>query len=435
MVATPNRTLWLDYLRSALTVLVVAHHASLAYTTFATFHPEAYILSTHPVVDTHRWIGMDIFENFNDVFFMSLMFFISGIFVLPALRKKGVAAFCATGFTASSFLFFVAVSLLMLLAYYPAYYLAHHRHNIKDYIIDFFTTEQWPVGPPWFIWVLFAFNLVLALLYPMVSGLLTKASAWLSALQNKPGWLFLFLFLATFLLYVPLAFAVGPGTWTGFYPFDFQLSRVVLYFGYFILGVLAGSIDLGTGLFANTSALKQKCPIWTILCVVMYVLLTIVPDILTNLVKTKQLDELPAWLLYFSIYTASCTASCLAFLSIFKASVQSPEPAWQSLTANAYGIYLVHYIFIVWCQYLLLPLPAHAVVKFSITFIIALALSWLTTFIIRKTHSSVNTCNTPPHLFTLPLFPSCRLPDFRTSQLIFASYESILIRPEWNDDR
>ena len=32
-----NRTLWIDYLRSFITVLVVAHHSSLAYTTFASF--------------------------------------------------------------------------------------------------------------------------------------------------------------------------------------------------------------------------------------------------------------------------------------------------------------------------------------------------------------------------------------------------------------
>src|SRR5688572_3705710 len=88
-----SRTLWIDYLRSSITVLVVAHHSSLAYTTFASFNRDAYILSTHPIVDTERWIGLDIFENFNDVFFMSLMFFISGIFVLPSLSRKGVSAF------------------------------------------------------------------------------------------------------------------------------------------------------------------------------------------------------------------------------------------------------------------------------------------------------------------------------------------------------
>ena len=71
---TVERNVWVDYLRSAITVLVVAHHASLAYTTFASFDKSAYINSTNPVVDTDRTVLMDIFENFNDIFFMFLMF-------------------------------------------------------------------------------------------------------------------------------------------------------------------------------------------------------------------------------------------------------------------------------------------------------------------------------------------------------------------------
>jgi glucans biosynthesis protein C len=81
-----NRNNWLDYLRSFLTVLVVAHHSSLAYTTFAHFNKDAYILSTHPVVDTVRSKGLDIFEDFNDIFFMSLLFLISGLFVVKSLE-------------------------------------------------------------------------------------------------------------------------------------------------------------------------------------------------------------------------------------------------------------------------------------------------------------------------------------------------------------
>jgi peptidoglycan/LPS O-acetylase OafA/YrhL len=83
-----NRAIWLDYLRAFITVLVVAHHSSLAYTTFASFNKAAYNASTHPIVDTVRSHGLDIFEDFNGVFFMSLMFLISGIFVLPALASS-----------------------------------------------------------------------------------------------------------------------------------------------------------------------------------------------------------------------------------------------------------------------------------------------------------------------------------------------------------
>ncbi|MBC7866712.1 MAG: hypothetical protein H7X88_04180 [Gloeobacteraceae cyanobacterium ES-bin-316] len=49
-----NRNVSVDYLRSSLTVLVVAHNASLAYITFASFDKNAYINSTAPL-----WILKD----------------------------------------------------------------------------------------------------------------------------------------------------------------------------------------------------------------------------------------------------------------------------------------------------------------------------------------------------------------------------------------
>jgi len=48
----------------------------------------------------------------------------------------------------------------------------------------------------------------------------------------------------------------------------------------------------------------------------------------------------------------------------------------DSLCENAYGIYLVHYLFVTWLQYLLLPAPLAAVAKGGIVFFGALALSW-----------------------------------------------------------
>lgn len=369
-----NRALWIDYLRSAITVLVVAHHASLAYTTFASFNKQAYILSTHPIVDPQRWIGLDIFENFNDVFFMSLMFFISGIFVLPSLSRKGISAFIRDRFYRLFLPFAVGVTLLMLIAYYPAYYIAHGRHDIKNYVIDYFTTEAWPVGPPWFIWVLFLYNIVIALLYPLLKN---KAIGSL-----RPGILVISLALITWILYVPMAMWLGPYTWTGIGPFDFQESRMLLYFGYFISGALAGNTTSGEGIFSN-KFIKQW-PLWIAACLLMYTLLTVIPGPLTQMVKHGKLPSLAGWQIYYAIYVLSCTFSCIAFLTSFKALIHLPKRWWNSLSANAYSIYLVHYIFVVWCQYALLSVSVPAFVKFIITFVVALAGSWLLSHLIRK---------------------------------------------------
>jgi surface polysaccharide O-acyltransferase-like enzyme len=52
---------------------------------------------------------------------------------------------------------------------------------------------------------------------------------------------------------------------------------------------------------------------------------------------------------------------------------------FESLADNAYGIYLVHYVFVIWLQYMLLGVALFAVVKAAIVLAGALFLSWATT--------------------------------------------------------
>ena len=379
-----NRVLWIDYLRSSIILLVVAHHSALAYTTFAKFNKEAYILSTHPIVDIQKWIGLDIFVFFNDIFFMSLMFFISGVFVLASLQKKGSLSFLRDRFNRLFIPFMFGVTILMLIAYYPSYYLAHGQSNIKDYIIDFFTIEHWPVGPPWFIWVLFLFNLVLALVFPFIKGLLNKLSELLLAFRNKPLTMLFIWFLFTWIIYVPMRLLFGPDSWTGLGPFDFQKSRLLLYFGYFIFGAVIGNTSFEKGLFSDDSAFMKKWPTWITLCVLTFLLLLAIDGPFRRLIATKQMDVLYTQLIYSIVYVSFCTFSCIAFLTSFKALVKSSRFWMDSLVANSFSIYLIHYIFILWCQYVLLSFNFPAIIKFGITFWVVLSFSWLVSYLIRK---------------------------------------------------
>ena len=59
-------------------------------------------------------------------------------------------------------------------------------------------------------------------------------------------------------------------------------------------------------------------------------------------------------------------------------------PALDSLRVNAYGMYLTHYIFVVWLQYLVLDAALPAIVKAAIVFSTALALSWGVASIMRR---------------------------------------------------
>jgi surface polysaccharide O-acyltransferase-like enzyme len=361
----PVRTQWVDQLRSFITLLVIAHHAALAYTDFASFNPAAYILSTHPVVDRHRWTVLDGFAAFNDTFFMPLMFLISGLFTLTALRRKGASSFLSDRFHRLFIPFLIAVTLLMGIAYYPAYLLSAKPPGIYNYLLDFFTVEAWPVGPPWFIWVLFLFNIMIIPLAPF----LAKTGRHLQPMAAKrPAKVLVFCTL-TALIYVPAAMFFGPFTWTGLGPFDFQKSRLLLYFGYFLAGAVIGLTDFDRDLFSRESRFVKSWPIWIAGSITAFML---------------QIFVFPAGTLHLLIFALTTAITSLAFLAIFKAAANGNHQFWRSLSANAYGMYLTHYIFIVWCQYALMNVDWTAGIKFLVTFIISAPACWLFTSLLKK---------------------------------------------------
>jgi surface polysaccharide O-acyltransferase-like enzyme len=51
---------------------------------------------------------------------------------------------------------------------------------------------------------------------------------------------------------------------------------------------------------------------------------------------------------------------------------------------SAYGIYLVHFIFLIWLQYIVYDPPFPAQVKFAIVFVGTLSMSWALTVLLRK---------------------------------------------------
>lgn len=376
---------WVDCLRSALTLLVVGHHAALAYTTFANFVPARYIDSTHPIVDNNRSVALDIFQNFNDIFFMSLMFFIGGLFMHQSILKKQFINFVKDRFN-RLFLPFISIgTVLMLVAHIPAYYAAQHSFGLERYVQDFFCHESWPVGPPWFIWVLFIFNLIFSLINNPLRKQVFTATA-LERLAKYPLLLISLLVAFTWLLYVPLALIAGPGKWTGIGPFDFQLSRILLYFGYFIIGAQIGCGDMNNTIFNKHSPLMAKWKIWIVGAAVSYALLTTVVHfhVLEQMVTSGLMAESIAWMLYFGLFVLSCSLSCVAFICFFRMKFEIKNKFWHSLSKNAYLIYLIHYVFVLWIQFALREVELHAVLKFLIVFICSLSASWLLSTLLRK---------------------------------------------------
>jgi len=63
----------------------------------------------------------------------------------------------------------------------------------------------------------------------------------------------------------------------------------------------------------------------------------------------------------------------------------------DGLCDNAYGIYLTHYVFVVWLQYFFLRIALSAAAKRAIVFVGALALSWASVATLRRARAIAHT--------------------------------------------
>ena len=70
--------------------------------------------------------------------------------------------------------------------------------------------------------------------------------------------------------------------------------------------------------------------------------------------------------------------------AVFLRFSQSSLWPLDAMQKQAYGIYLLHFIPLIWLQYLIADPPLPAFVKFMIVFAITLSTSWLATAALRK---------------------------------------------------
>lgn len=373
MIPIVKRDLAIDYLRSAITVAVVAHHAALAYNTFSHFDPVRYTRSTAPIVDPLRFAPLDYFVAWNDIFFMSLMFLLSGLFVAPALTRKGAGRFLADRAKRLGIPFAIAVTLLIPLAYYPSWRLTSEAGQ-GGFLRRFFTTDGWPVGPPWFLWLLLAFCVVIALAFPLAPRFWARFSLPVTS-SSKLAFLFV---ITTLVATVPVRLFVAPYVWSSLGgPLAFQTSRLLLYFTWFLLGVKLGGNNLEHSFSASNI---RPWPLWLLIGLTSFV----AHWFLSGGALLSTLPPSAGSVILGSVFALCCAFTSLALLGIFRTFVLVPWGWADSLSANAYGIYIIHYCFVTWVQFMLLSWPLWAAAKFAITFLTALGASWFLTAQLRR---------------------------------------------------
>ena len=378
----------IDYLRAFVVVLVLAHHSALAYVSFAphavkAFASEPHLWAAFPVVDSQHWRGLDLLVVFNDTYFMALMFLLSGLFVWHSLMRKGSAQYLADRSLRLGVPFVVAVALLNPLAYYPAYVLSGADPALGAYARECLTLGYWSHGPSWFIAVLLALDILIALLhkiYPRWFDTLGKLSAHTDLRPARYIFGLIGISIVTYAIGY-FTFGPNPNRWLSFGPFTIQASRILLYPTYFLAGVGLGIGGVDRGLLARDGKLSRRWPMWLAAAILSFVAFLIFS---LKLMSAGAAGSLALRGMYDAAFALCCGASCFFMLAIFVRFVNRRLRLADSVSANAYGMYLLHYIFVIWTQYALLGTNLPALVKFLIVLMTTLVLSWGTTAAFRR---------------------------------------------------
>jgi hypothetical protein len=376
----------LNNLRNVVIVVVLAVHAAMAYlgsspASSFNFDDPPYRWRTVPIVNPERWFGFDIFCAFQDVYLISLLFFLSGLFVWSSLARRGSRIFLRDRLLRIGLPFALTVGLLMPLAHYPVYRVTAVDPSLASYWQHWQALPFWPAGPPWFLWVLLVFDLAAAAFYQFAGASGDMLGRLLGQLGSHPKPFVIALLSASALAYVPLALAFTPWDWFHVGPFSFQLCRPLHYLVYFFAGVGVGAYGIERGLLAKDGWLVRHWAAAGGAALLSFVLWL---GMVGLAMASDGPPPLAVQVLQALSFVMCCAAGVLFMLALFLRFANRHVAALDPLKDEAYGIYLVHYVFSIWLQYALLGLAMFAFVKAMIVWTGTLLMSWASVAALRR---------------------------------------------------
>ena len=378
-------SLALSNLRAIVILIVLGFHSMLAYLVWVPiaaatdFVSPPYAWRSFPIIDAHRFFGFDLFCAWQDVYLMALMFFLSGLFVWPSLTRKNIWGFLRDRVLRLGLPFVFGVLVLIPLALYPAYRVTATDPSVAAYWEAWRSLPFWTNGPLWFLWQLLALNIVVAGLHWLAPNAIEALGRWSAKAQTHFARYFVALSAVSALAYVPLALAFTPWAWSGSGFLTVQFCRPLLYAVYFFAGVGIGAAGIERGVVSVNGILARHWARWLAAALAsLFVWMG-----LTGLTMNDAAPLAVEAAADLSFVLACATGSFfLIAVSLHFATRRSRR--LDSLSANAYGLYLVHYNFVVWLQYALLGTALFAVIKAAAVFGGTLVLSWIAVLAVQR---------------------------------------------------
>jgi len=143
-----------------------------------------------------------------------------------------------------------------------------------------------------------------------------------------------------------------------------EIVRVFVYLVYFAAGVAIGARGLERGAFRADGPFARRWWAWLLAALLSYTGLALV------------FESAPQSPLGKYLFVVEMALVVLGLTSVFVRFARRRVPVLDSLSANSYGIYLIHYLVVIWMQYALLRIDLPAIAKAAIVFFGGLAFCW-----------------------------------------------------------
>jgi len=225
------------------------------------------------------------------------------------------------------------------------------------------------------LWLLLAFDCLSTFLYRAAPLLRGFVGGPLNIILGRPVPFFGVLLGVSIMVYLPVAIIFGPLRWIGIGPFNAQAGRILLYLVYFLTGVAVGAMGIDRSVFKSDGALAKRWWGWVAVGLMSFTVFMMMVVVVTPTERTI-VSEIA--------FVVCCWANVFGMTGLFLRFAKRRARIFDSLSENSYGIYMVHYVFVTWLQYLLLGSGLAPLMKGIAVFAGTLILSWVLVAAVRQ---------------------------------------------------
>jgi len=364
---TGSRLSYLDNLRIYLTVLVIIHHSSIA---FSGGGGGAWPVED-PSVDAITPIFLIFFTVVNQSYFMSAFFLLAGYFTPRSLEKKGPASYLIDRLIRLGIPLLVYTTLII---------------NINQFLVQvvwldmpFTWRLEYAPGHLWFLQALLLFA-VIYVIYRRFSDRDLSHKRFQIFPDRFPTNRAMILAIAVLaILTFAVRIFVPIGEWIG----GFQLAHFVHYTFCFFIGILAYRGDW----FSRLK--KSQAWLWGIVSLVTLAMFFPLAILAGALEGDEQLAKFLGGVywqsLAFSIWESVMLIAVLTFLLyFFREHVSQAGPLARTLAASVYTVYIIHQTIVIAVDIWFIPMSIPTILKFVFVSIISVPLCFGLGILIRK---------------------------------------------------